>query len=821
MYTIYIMSIEGPKFLKDKFNTHKSGEVLKAADRTEMRTGEKVPQKPEAQIQNYLDRFKEIVAREDSEEKERGLKALKKILHKEYVISSENIPESYFELQQQIAREQGHGDIEITGGMRGEAVKVIQEDQKVSLNQWIDYLSGPDSFVYPDWAKYWAFKSMLGMSSYDKEEHKFGNRSKETTAPFPDLNQEALSQVVEWIEKQHSDEYVKNKSDIQVLKKRLKKLVRLQSHSPSDETANKIASLEQDLDTAEQEGDELSIQNPVEAPINPHAQEKKAVSDEQFTQLLENKDFSQYYAFAIEYVTVDSSELYKITEGEWRTFEKGTPGLELASILQGHGTGWCTAGESTADSQLASGDFHVYLSRNNLGENKIPRLAIRMQGNSIAEVRGVAPQQNIDPYISPVLGEKMSEFGSQGEIFKKKSEDMTTLTKIDQKNTSEEELSQEELRFLYEIDSDIVGFGYGKDPRISEIRKERNKKEDIVKAILGNIDSVSIDSLVAESPSEITADTRIILDDFTITPTALIPKDLEYIEGNIVFDEDSLEEDSLSLSVGEKLISLGKDIKVSSSLKFFKIDAIPKLAARLINEGNDTEIFTKLRRYDLLKRFNYLKFAKLLLSSGKESLLLDNLSSFSKLDSDFALELFDLGHGQRVINTLRSFSELDSRVALEIISEGARSMIFHGSVEIFKFPFNTEVVETLISRGDVNIFLYNKEKFVDVSEEDVFAMIARYEQWGEVSFAKINPIYHDRIFEKLLSKNLLDQAIEAIDDGADVSKSNLDSLINMIRSDEDLHSELKEQIKAGIDDEDINDGYFSPQLKQLVTELSK
>ena len=110
--------MEGLQFLKKRFNLYSNQEVAKASKRTTVRTGEKVPQKPTEQIQNYLDRFKEIIEREDPKERERGLNALKKILHKKYVIKAENIPESVFSLEQRIDQEAGRGTIELTDEFR-------------------------------------------------------------------------------------------------------------------------------------------------------------------------------------------------------------------------------------------------------------------------------------------------------------------------------------------------------------------------------------------------------------------------------------------------------------------------------------------------------------------------------------------------------------------------------------------------------------------------------------------------------------------------------------------------------------------------------
>ena len=81
--------MENPNlFLKKKYDLHNAPEVKKQAERTEARTGEKVPQDPSSRIQNYLDRFKEITDRKDPAERERGLEAIKRILHRENIIDA-------------------------------------------------------------------------------------------------------------------------------------------------------------------------------------------------------------------------------------------------------------------------------------------------------------------------------------------------------------------------------------------------------------------------------------------------------------------------------------------------------------------------------------------------------------------------------------------------------------------------------------------------------------------------------------------------------------------------------------------------------------
>ena len=61
----------------------------------------------------------------------------------------------------------------------------------------------------------------------------------------------------------------------------------------------------------------------------------------------------------------------------------GTDHMPLVESLKGYNTGWCTAGESTAKTQLQGGDFYVYYTLDENDEYKVPRIAIRMENNQI------------------------------------------------------------------------------------------------------------------------------------------------------------------------------------------------------------------------------------------------------------------------------------------------------------------------------------------------------------------------------------------------------------------------------------------------------
>ncbi len=750
-----LIYMEGTQFLKQRYELQKNPEVQAAVKRTKRQKGEVVPQNAEAQIQNYLDRFKEIVERDDDNERARGVAALKKVMRELHVISPDNIPDSYFKLQERIARERGE-EYELSDEKKQEAIEVIQQDQKQSLDEWIEYLAGPDA-LYPDWVKYWAFRSVLSMSKYDKEKHEFVKRSKQTIAPFPDLNQEALAYVVDVIQKKINDE---------------------------------------------------EIENPVREGENEFAEEGKKVTDEEFEQLLSTENFAKYYAFAIEHVTADNSELFKITEGEWRVYKQAERDAlesvveELTESIQGHGTGWCTAGKGTAKNQLEQGDFYVYYSLNALGEPTIPRLAIRMRGEQIAEVRGVAPKQEIDPYIAPVLKEKMKEFGEQGEVYIERAECMKRLTELDEKQKSETPFTQDDLKFLYEFYGTIRGFGYQTDPRVKEIKDTRDWKIDMA-AIFGTASENDLAHKLIEYSR--VYDLAGHLDEFEELSTELVDtlieegygkrvlehvtsfKDIDYVdlatkfidrnEGVSVINNPGIFYALDNVWLGNKLIAARQGMLVADNLELFSGMDRETIAAALIESGQTDVVAHHLSEFPSIEP---LAFAKRLIDTGEAGILARYLYDFTTLPAEYAFRLVEAGRSFDVVRNFESFEGLDESALIETIIERKEvyslafcinsdraenpsalvvRLINQGLAEnVFKELRwdnpnldHSQIVEAMLERGEYQILCQHISS-MKISQADIAKRLVEAKQ-GELLaqyIHKFNDINHTEIVEALI-----------------------------------------------------------------------
>ena len=386
-----------------KFYTdlHNSDRVLKASN---------VSDKKRERLLKYFERLEELHNKVSKTKSVNGEKLLKNFYYDLYVIKPEDIPESYFQNQVRLARERGYGNIELTNEDKKRMTEEVIDDQKKSLDKWIEYfLYDEESKSYEMWEKFWVFQGLQNLGKYDKETGKFSKRDKTTVYPFPPVEREYIFTTLKLME-----DFLKDKK-----------------------------------------------------------------SEEDIKQALSTGNFKLLYEYVIKQSLLKGEHQSTSTIGKWIKYEQGSDYNILRNSLQGYYTGWCTAaGENFAKDQLAGGDFYVYYSLDENGEAKVPRIAIRMDGkDKIGEIRGIADNQNMEPEMMSILEEKLKEFPDRDKYLKKEN-DMKLLTLIDKKVNDNIDLTLEELKFLYEIDGQIIGFGYRKDPRIEEIKRKRNERRD-------------------------------------------------------------------------------------------------------------------------------------------------------------------------------------------------------------------------------------------------------------------------------------------------------------------------------------------------------
>jgi len=347
------------------------------------------------------------------------------------VMDFEDIPDSYWKQQEQILRDNGQGR-ELSEYEKKILAEVLIDKQRQSITSWANYL-GDKNCPYPLWFKVYAFDGISKMSNtLNLDDADYNRRDNTTALSFPKLNAEILAKVYSQI----NDFYGVDKENW----------------------------------------------------LSKHSDDEKLVS------LVKTANFPKLYAKEL----VDTKVILKTPErtedvhGDWFEYKLGDE-EEISSLAEG--IGWCVVDPNVAHNYLAYGEYgHSRSTRADEKSNSkakfiIFRLedpnspgvfasngsaSIRLDPNGIVdEVSGLNDGQAVEDALIPIVKEKALSLPG-GEKYLQKFDDKQTLIKLDNKMKEGEDLTKEELSFLYELDRPIATLDtYNrKDPRITELRKK-------------------------------------------------------------------------------------------------------------------------------------------------------------------------------------------------------------------------------------------------------------------------------------------------------------------------------------------------------------
>ena len=346
------------------------------------------------------------------------------------VMDYEDIPDAYWKQQEQILRDNGQGR-ELSRDEKEKLAEDLIEKQRESINTWSNYLGDKDC-PYPLWFKVYAFDGVSKMGLINKETKEFEKRDKSTVASFPTLDPEVLAKVYRNI----NEFYGVDKED-------------------------------------------WLAQHP---------------DDEKLVSLVKSGNFPKLYAKELfeTKTIIKTPEKPEDIEGDWFTYQLGDED-ELAKAAEG--TGWCIADPNVAHNYLEYGNYGH--SRNEgideesnskakfiIFKLKAPNSLDGYSTNGVASIRldpdgkvtevsGLNEGQAIEDSLIPTVKEKVLSLPG-GKEFLQKFEDKQTLIRLDHKLQNGEDLTKEELSFLYELDRPIATLDTynSKDPRITELRKK-------------------------------------------------------------------------------------------------------------------------------------------------------------------------------------------------------------------------------------------------------------------------------------------------------------------------------------------------------------
>jgi hypothetical protein len=445
--------------------------------------------------------------------------------------------------------------------------------------------------------------------------------------------------------------------------------------------------------------------------------------------MTENKELLKTYAEiqADNASRVVKANMMKSTkDGKWLKFAGGDNVSEaerevnanaLSQLVQN--TFWCT--KTNAKSQLDGGDFYVYVTEGT-DMRPIPRIAVRMDGSDVGELRGNASsKQDLEPEMLPVAEKFLKEEipGGSGQkwldsiAFNKKA-------KAFAESISDKKLSMDMIKEFGVLSGDASKYSvdYGKNGFIERI-------ENIIRAKASVDDDVTADlkGKVATRARDLGPNTRVFIgemgyslyEDFSVglevvigdiaiggyyERTVSLPPKLKSIYGNLLIKSGKIDFSALenvygNLNIGASAESLG-NIKVVSG-DFYLMGN-----ASSLKDLGKIEVINAQYSFDLpdgIKKFDYLKTI-----NGN----LD-IRSTSSLESLGSLEVIN-GSLEAINSDLNSLGNLKSVSENVELPEGVKKIdgvSFGGRLELFD---GTEIINVKTIPGNFIVNLVSGMK---------------------------------------------------------------------------------------------------------------
>ena len=591
------------------------------------------------------------------------------------VMDYEDIPDAYWKQQEQILRDNGQGR-ELSRREKEILAEDLIDKQRQSITSWANYL-GDKNCPYPLWFKVYAFDGISKMSNtLNLDDADYNRRDNTTALSFPKLNAEILAKVY----RQINDFYGVDKEDW----------------------------------------------------LSKHSDDEKLVS------LVKSANFPKLYAKEL----VDTKVIIKTPErtedvhGDWFEYKLGDE-EEIASLAEG--TRWCVVDPNVAHNYLTYGqysnpeeyddyddDYYDYDDaevENSEAKFIIFRLedpnspgvyasngsaSIRLDPDGIVdEISGLNDGQAVEDALVPIVKEKTISLPG-GEKYLQKFDDKQALIRLDKKMEKGQDLTKEELSFLYELDRPIATLDtYNrKDPRIPELKEKYDLEYALEKGvdanklasslesedIISKLDvllrySADIDNIVKNIDSK---DINTNLDTFL-----KYHADIDLVVGkmephDIVYKLDFLFDHGANIDVNELVSKLGS------------YDILQNLDT-LLKNGADIDVDQMRYRFSYYAHFNL----DVLLDHGAD---IDNIVKYM-ISNYIAASLEDLTkNGADINNIVNNMNPNDIVCKLEDLNKNGANIDVNELVSKLDSTYVFRRMDFLLSHGaDIDIIVKNMD----------------------------------------------------------------------------------------------------------------
>ena len=606
------------------------------------------------------------------------------------VMDYEDIPDAYWKQQEQILRDNGQGR-ELSRYEKEILAEDLIDKQRQSITSWANYLSDKNC-PYPLWFKVYAFDGISKMSNaLNLDDADYSRRDNTTALSFPKLNAEILAKVY----RQINDFYGVDKENW----------------------------------------------------LSKHSDDEKLVS------LVKSANFPKLYAKEL----VDTKVILKTPErtedvhGDWFEYKLGDE-EEIANLAEG--TRWCVVDPNVAHNYLVYGEYgHSRSTRADEESNSkakfiIFRLedpnapgifasngsaSIRLDPNGkVAEISGLNEGQAVEDALVPIVKEKTLSLPG-GEKYLQKFDDKQALIRLDKKMEKGEDLTKEELSFLYELDRPIATLDtYNEeDPRIPELKEKYGIEYALEKGVDVNklVSSLESQDIAKNLDSLLEHGADINVNELV---SSLYPDDIVDNLGTLLRNGADIDVNELasSLDIDDILLNLGTFLKHGADINHIVNNMSSKNIAdnldTLLNRGADIDVnklVLSLHPNTIIYRLGTLlrngADINVILSNLKPNQIANDLDTLikyganidinelvSSLDADMILENLDtlLKHGADVDNIVSNINSSDIAYDLDTLLRNGADIDINelvSELRAFDIAYN---LDSLLQHGaDIDI----------------------------------------------------------------------------------------------------------------------
>ena len=593
----------------------------------------------------YLSRLDRII-------KKHGDKAEQKIWEasaESVVMDFEDIPDSYWKQQEQILRDNGQGR-ELSRSEKEILADDLIEKQRESITSWTNYL-GDKNCPYPLWFKVYAFDGISKMSNaLNLDDANYDRRDHTTALSFPKLNAEILAKVY----RQINNFYGVDKEDWL----------------------------------------------------------KKNSDDEKLVSLVKSANFPKLYAKELldTKVILKTPERAEDVHGDWFEYKLGDE-EEIADLAEG--TRWCVVDPNVAHNYLTYGQFINPGEDNNYDDDDwedddqteypeakfiIFRLedpnspgvyasngsaSIRLDPDGmVAEVSGLGEGQAIEDALVPTVKKKTLSLPG-GEKYLQKFDDKQTLIRLDKKMKKGQDLTKEELSFLYELDRPIATLDtYNRrDPRIPELKEKYNVEYALEKGL-------DIDKIIS-----------------SLGPNTLIQNLDSLIKYGADIDNITSNIDSYDIAANlDTLLDHGANIDVNELASELNSYDIFENLDTLLKNGADIDLIVgKMKSHDIVYSLDFF------LNHGANININKLVSNLSEEDIAKKLDIL-LEHGADIDNIINCMDSDD-------IAKNLNHLLRCGA-DVYNIAYNLDLdnisfhLDTLLEHGaDINHIVNDMDSY--------------------------------------------------------------------------------------------------------------